>query len=281
MTGSVPVVPVRWDTVFPQPSVLSLVGRMNRFGPLPVMADSTLTMNDSTVVQIRNGMARMDPADDSTYMVYDTARNILIHVDPGEGTYMELDENVMQQQAEAMGAMREEIAAQMEAMRAELQHLPEDQRRMMEQSMGAMIDAAGAQSAPKPDVKTVKKGSRNVNGFKCNDYQLVEDKTAVADVCIAEKAGAGMSGDDFATLSAMMAFMRSMAQQASEMAGPMAGGFDSSMMADIEGFPVEIKDTRSGEQYGVASVVNGKLSDAPFSEYKKLRKDEMPALPDL
>ena len=257
MTGSVPVVPVRWDTVFPQPSVLSLVGRMNRFGPLPVMADSTLTMNDSTVVQIRNGMARMDPADDSTYMVYDTARNILIHVDPGEGTYMELDENVMQQQAEAMGAMREEIAAQMEAMRAELQHLPEDQRRMMEQSMGAMIDAAG------------------------NDYQVIEGKTPVADVCIAEKAGAGMSGDDFATLSAMMAFMRSMAQQASEMAGPMAGGFDSSMMADIEGFPVEIKDTRSGEQYGVASVVNGKLSDAPFSEYKKLRKDEMPALPDL
>jgi hypothetical protein len=84
---------------------------------VPVMADSTLTMNDSTVVQIRNGMARMDPADDSTYMVYDTARNILIHVDPGEGIYMELDENVMQQQAEAMGAMREEIAAQMEAMR--------------------------------------------------------------------------------------------------------------------------------------------------------------------
>lgn len=248
---------------------------------VPVMADSTLTMNDSTVVQIRSGMARMDPADDSTYMVYDTARNILIHVDPGEGTYMELDENVMQQQAEAMGAMREEIAAQMEAMRAELQHLPEDQRRMMEQSMGAMIDAAGdGQPAAKPDIKTVKKGSREVNGFKCNDYQVIEGKTPVADVCIAEKAGAGMSGDDFATLSAMMAFMRSMAQQASEMAGPMAGGFDSSMMADIEGFPVEIKDTRSGEQYGVASVANGKLSDAPFSEYKKLRKDEMPALPD-
>jgi hypothetical protein len=126
----------------------------------------------------------------------------------------------------------------------------------------------------------VKKGSREVNGFKCNDYQVIEGKTPVADVCIAEKAGAGMSGDDFATLSAMMAFMRSMAQQASEMAGPMAGGFDSSMMADIKGFPVEIKDTRSGEQYGVASVANSKLSDAPFSEYKKLRKDEMPALPD-
>ena len=247
-------------------------------GAVPVMADSTVTMQDSTVVQIRNGMARMDPADDSTYTLYDSKRNLLIHVDPGEGTYMEIDEQVMQQQAEAVGAMREEMAAQMESMRAQLQNMPEAQRQMIEQRMGAMMGAGVAQSAPKPDVKTVKKGSRNLNGFKCNDYQLVEEKSTVAEVCIAEKAGAGMSGDDFATLSAMMAFMRSMAQKASEMAGAMAGGFDPTVMADIEGFPVEVKDHRSGEQYGVASVANGKLNDAPFSEYTKLRKEEMPDL---
>ena len=246
----------------------------------PVMADSTLTMNDSTVVQIRNGMARMDPAGDSTYMLYDSARNILIHVDPGEGIYMELDDQVMQRQAEAMGAMREQMAAQIESMRAQLQNMPEAQRQMIEQRMGAMMGGGAAQSASQPDVKAVKQGSRKVNGFKCNDYQLSEGKTPVADVCIAETAGAGMSKDDFATLSAMMTFMRSMAQQASEMAGPMAGGFDSSMMADIEGFPIEMKDHRSGEQYGVASVANGKLSDAPFTDYKKLRKDVMPEMPD-
>jgi hypothetical protein len=193
---------------------------------------------------------------------------------------MELDENVMQQQAEAMGAMREEMAAQMESMRAELQNMPEAQRQMIEQRMGAMMGAGAAQSAPKPDVKTVRKGSRNVSGFKCNDYQVLEGKKTVADVCIAEKAGAGMSGDDFATLSAMMKFMRSMAQQASEMAGSMAGGFDPSVMAGVEGFPVEMKDHRNGEQYGVASVANGKLNDAAFSEYTKLRKDEMPSMPD-
>jgi hypothetical protein len=249
-------------------------------GASPLMADSTVTMKDNTVVQVRNGMARMDPAGDSTYMQYDAERNLLIHVDPGEGTYMELDEQVIQQQAAAMGDMRKEMAAQIEAMRSQLQNMPEAQRRMIEQQMGSMMGGAGRdQPAAKPDVKAVKKGSRKLNGFDCDDYQLLEGNAAVADVCIAEQAGAGMSGDDFATLRAMMTFMRSMAQQASEMAGPMAGDLDPAVMADIEGFPIEMKDHRSGEQYGVASVANGKLSEAPFNEYRQLRKEEMPSMP--
>jgi hypothetical protein len=273
---------VKGETTMTSPRTLSLTALAAlSVSAVPVMADSTLTMNDSTVVQIRNGMARMDPAGDSTYMLYDAGRNMLIDVDPGEGTYMELDDQFMQRQAEAMGSMREEMAAQMEAMRSQLQNMPEEQRRMMEQRMDAMMGAAGDdQTAARPDIKTVKKGSREVNGFKCNDYQLLEGKNPVADVCIAEKAGAGMSGDDFATLSAMMTFMRSMARQASEMAGPAAGGFDPSVMADVEGFPIEMKDHRSGEQYGVASVANDKLSDAPFTDYRKLRKDVIPEMPD-
>ncbi len=245
----------------------------------PLMADSTLTMNDDTVVQIRNGMARMAPAGDSTYMQYDARRNLLIHVDPGEGTYLELDEQTIKEQAEAMGAMREEMVAEMEAMRSQLQGMPEAQRRMIEQRMGSMMGGAAGEAAPKPDLKAVKKGSRKVNGFKCNDYQLLEGKTPVADACVAEQAGAGMSKDDFATLSAMMTFMRSMAAQAREMAGSMAGDFDPSMIGDVEGFPVEMKDYRSGSQYGVASVANDKLTDAPFNEYKKLRKEEIPTAP--
>ena len=243
----------------------------------PVLADSTVTLDDDTVVQIRNGMVRMIPAGEASYMVYDAGRNLLIHVDPAEGSYMEMDEQFMQRQAEALGAMREQMAAQMEAMRSQMQNLPEDQRRMMEQSMGAMVGGqAGDQAADKPELKTVKKGSRTVKGFKCNDYQVLEDKTPVADLCVAEKAGAGMSADDFATLSAMMAFLRSMAEQASEMVGSMADGFDAAMLSDVDGFPVEVKDHSSNEHYGVASVSNGPLGDALFNEYKKLRKEEMP-----
>lgn len=242
----------------------------------PVMADSTVTMNDDTVVQVRNGMARMTPAGESNYVLYDTGRNLLIHVDPEEGTYLELDEQTIKKQTEAMGAMRKEMSAQMEAMRAQMQNMPEAQRKMLEQRMGSMMGGTAGESAPKPDVKAVKKGSRKVNGFKCNDYQLLEGKTPVADVCVAEKAGAGMSKDDFATLSAMMTFMRSMAAEAQNMAGSAGAGFDSTVMGDIEGFPVEMKDHRSGDQYGVAGVANDKLPDAPFSDYKKLRKEDIP-----
>ena len=57
-------------------------------------------------------------------------------------------------------------------------------------------------------------------------------------------------------------------------------GQSAAVMAGVEGFPVEMKDHRNGEQYGITNVANGKLSDAPFNEYKKLRKDEMPSMPD-
>jgi hypothetical protein len=247
-------------------------------GASAALADATVTMNDGTLVQVRNGMARMAPGGDSTYMQYDVKRSLLIHVDPEQGTYMEIDEQTMKQQAEAVKSMRKEMAPQMEAMRAQMQNMPEAQRRMIEQRMGAMMGDMGGESAPKPDVKAVKKGSRKLQGFKCNDYQLLEGKTPVADACVAEKAGAGMSKDDFATLAAMMKFMRSMAAQAQEIAGSMVGGIDPLDMGVVEGFPVEVKDHRSGETYGVASVSNDTLSNSPFTEYKKLRKEEMPSM---
>jgi hypothetical protein len=136
----------------------------------PLLADSTVTMNDGTVVQVRNGTARLNPVNESTYTQYNASRNVMLHVDPGAGTYIEIDQQSLQQQTEAMTAMQEKMAPQMEAMRAQLQHLPEAQRRMMEQQMGAMMGRAGAsRPAATPDVKVVKRGSRKVNGFSCND----------------------------------------------------------------------------------------------------------------
>jgi hypothetical protein len=100
----------------------------------------------------------------------------------------------------------------------------------------------------------------------------------VVDVCVAESPDAGMSRKDFDTLSAMMAFMRSMAQQAGRMAGAMGGGPDAELV-DVKGFPVEMKNHRSGDEYVVASVSNDALSDEIFDAYQKLRKDEMTVMP--
>ncbi len=245
-----------------------------------LLADSTVTMNDNTVVQVRNGMARLNPAEDSTYMQYDAARDVMIHVDPDAGTYMEIDQQSLQQQAGAMAAMQEKAAPQMEAMRAQLRHLPEAQRRIMEQQMDAMMGGAGASPpAAKPDVKVVKRDNRKVSGFTCNDYQVVEDKTPVADVCVAEAPGEGMSRKDFDTLSGMMAFVRSMAQQAGKMAGAMGAGLDAELLVDVKGFPVQMKNHRSGDEYGIASVSNDALSDEIFAGHRQLRRDELTGVP--
>lgn len=245
----------------------------------PATADATLTMDDGTVVQVRGGMARLNPADDSGYMQYDSARNVLIQVDPQEGIYMEIDQQALQQQAETVANMRARMAPQLEAMRAQLQQLPEAQRRMLEQQMGAMPGgAATGEPAAQPQAQVVKKGSRTVSGFKCSEYQVLENDAPAAEVCVAEAPGAGMSREDFDTLSAMMTFLRTMARQAADLAGGMGGGLDAELMVDVEGFPVQMSNHASGDEYAVAGVDNGSLSDEPFEAYLKLRKETLSGL---
>lgn len=145
--------------------------------------------------------------------------------------------------------------------------------------MGAMLGGPGAaEPAARPDPQVVRKGSRTVSGFKCSEYQVLENDAPVAELCVAEAPGAGMSGRDFDTLSAMMAFLRDMTQQAAEMAGAMGGGLDPELMVDVEGFPVQMKNHGSGDEYAVSGVNNDGLGNEPFEAYRKLRKETLSGL---
>jgi len=162
-------------------------------------------------------------------------------------------------------------------MREQLKHLPPEQRAMIEQQMGGMANLGAAETKPAEPIELVKRGSDKVAGFKCQVYEAMQGKEKLSEVCLATAADAGVSKADFATLSAMMGFMREMASSAQKLSARFGGGA-SLMLGGAEGVPVSVKEFKGGHEYAIAEVSDKTLSDARFSEYKAYQKQQMPTM---
>jgi hypothetical protein len=143
---------------------------------------------------------------------------------------------------------------------------------MMEQQMGGMMGMPSGASKPPADIRVEVRGKKTVNGYACKQHELYEGKRKVAEVCMATAAAAKVSEADYATLMAMMDFMREMMKSAS----PMAGNEDPLTMSGLKGIPVAMKNLKNGDSHSLAAVSSKKLSEKQFSEYKAYRKQELP-----
>ncbi|MCO6413615.1 MAG: hypothetical protein J5I92_12830 [Thiogranum sp.] len=249
-----------------------------------VQSDATIRMKDSrgaddALIQIKGNMVRMSQPGQADYMLYDKTRDTVIHVRTAQQEYMEIDRATIDRYAGTISAMREQIAPQIAMMREQLKNMPPEQRAMIEQRMGGMVDLGTMDSQPADDIRTVKRGSKTVSGFDCDLYEVLNGGQPVAEVCLATEADAGMSDADFDTLSAMMAFTRDMAGKAQKLAAGMTTGVPNLDIGDAQGVPVAMKDLKQGREFSVAGVSDDKLDDAVFSAYKSYRKKEMPGIP--
>jgi hypothetical protein len=242
-----------------------------------VRADTTLVVQGGdgrSTIQVSNGMGRMDTPDNN-YLLYDSKRNLVIHVEPADGGYTELDEAQITQMAQMANSMRTQLAPHMEAMKAQLANLPPQQRAMIEQSMGAMMGPQ--QPAAEAPITVVRKGAGNVAGIACQMNELMQDGKHVGQACIATSAGGKLSAADFQTLEAMMGFLRRMASQASSIMGSM-GKQVMLLKTDLAGVPLSAQGTGPNEKFEVTSVSNEKLAANLFTDYQSLRKKTIPGL---
>lgn len=241
--------------------------------PAVAGADATLQVTGSqgeSTIKVKDGMGRMDMPD-GNYMLFDRARNVVIHVEPADGGYTELDEATIGRMAQTANAMRSQMAPYMEAMKAQLANLPPEQRAMMEQRMAAMM---GAQTqAPAAPIKAVKKGRGTVAGVACEQHELMQNGAKVADACVATSADGTLSKDDFGTLEAMMAFLRKTAAQAAELVGSM-GDQAAFLKSDLNGVPLKVEG--NGETFQVTSVSAEKIDNTLFTDYRNLKQKVIP-----
>jgi len=248
-----------------------------------IRADSTVTMEDAAgtpqaVIEVKGSMARMSTPGQADYMVFDASRDLIIHVSADRQEFMEIDRSTLSRFADTVSEMKQQMAPQLAQMREQLKSLPPEQRAMIEQQLGAMAGMAAPETKPAEPVKLVKRGSKKIAGFKCVAYDAMQGNEKLSEVCLATAADAGVSKADFATLSAMMGFMRDMASSAQKLSAGLGDAGVPMMLGGAEGVPVSVKEFKGGHEYTIADVSDKALKDARFSDYKTYKKKQMPTM---
>ncbi len=239
----------------------------------PVAADITITLRGiddgkQTLIEVRNGVARMGKQGASGYSLYDKVHDRFIVVEERDGTYLEIDRAMLRQMSTQMAGMQDMVTAQRERLRAQLQNVPAEQRAMMEAQMARMMDAPPAGAAAGQRLRGEPRGERLVAGVDCRAYALFDGIRKAADVCMAMAGNAAFPAADYATLTAMLDFMRVMAR-----AAPRVGeAVDPLMMSDLQGVPLELRGAVSGDDFTLQSLSRDELDAARFEAYKALRR---------
>jgi hypothetical protein len=245
---------------------------------LPVHADATLVVQGSdglkSTIQVRTGKGKMSAAGMDEYIIYDTAEAVISYVEPLQQRYTQVSEDTLEANVQAAANLQEIAAPYMAGM---LAGLSPEQRRMIEQRLGAVLGPPAAGHNSDVNIKTVARGSRTISGLRCNASGIVKNGRPAAEVCMATAASGRLSKHDFATLEAMVAFSRDMAPAAGGLMGDFAGQLEI-LAADVDGVPIAVRDLEHGKRYQVTAVSDTALPDALFNGYRQFEKREMPGL---
>jgi hypothetical protein len=235
------------------------------------VADTTIRLGGSddasrTVIQVKDHMARMAQAGQPGHVLFDRTRHVAIYVDPVKQEYREIDQQQLDKYAEIITLLRQ----QMELLSAQMQNLPAAQRAFIEQQMG--IPAGGL---PDLEVMTTEaRGFHNVAGFRCQSQILFKDQQPIGEVCLATAADAGMSGNDFSTLMAMMNFMRDLASTTQKLVGEL-GENSRLLLSGLQGVPVAMKDYQNQKEYRVTEVSSKSINADVFNSFLSYNKQDL------
>jgi hypothetical protein len=245
----------------------------------PAGADATLIVQGSdglkSTIQLRGGKGKMSAAGMDEYVVYDAGSGTITYVEPAQRQYTQVTEAELKSGLQTAAGIRETVAPYMADM---LAGLPAEQRRMIEQRMGAFPGApAAGRKSPADRVETIARGSHIIAGLECKASGIVKNGHPSAEVCMATAPSGKLSKQDFDTLQAMVSFSRSMAGSAGGMLGDNAKQLEL-LVTEIDGVPVAVRDLESGKRYQVTAVSNAALSDGLFNGYGGFQQRELPGL---
>ena len=235
----------------------------------PGEADTTIRLDGSrevanAIIQVKDQMARLAPAGQPVYLLYDKSRNLAIYVDAANKTYTEVDRSTL-----------EKYTGMVSAMRQQLQLLPPAQRALLEQHLAGLVSIPRVDAlAGLDNVHSVARGTRVIAGFHCQLHLLLKEQQAVGDVCLTSAAEAGVSPGDFATLMAMMDFMRQAAGMAQELTGALTEN-TRLLLSGLQGVPVAARDYQGRQQFMVAGVSDHPLDPGLFKGYRGYRRQDL------
>jgi hypothetical protein len=176
-----------------------------------------------------------------------------------------------------MERMREQMMAQI---REQMQNMPPEQRRQMEEQMGRMGMEPPPQAAKPPQIVAKPTGrSGVVNGVVCEIVEVYADETPVRTMCVADPKALGLPQSDYRTLMAMNAFMKRLSEISMATAGPAAAPNPAGFMQDSDGLPVRMTDVASGSTIELNVSTGQHLGSDLFSVPPGFQQFQMPQAP--
>lgn len=199
---------------------------------------------DKVLLQEPNGPGRM---------VMDTTREALFMIDDTRKQYVVINEDTLATTTSMMSMMQQ-------AMLAQIQSLPEGERKAIEQRLGLSTEAAQTST-----VKVDKTGKyKTLHGVKCEVTNILTDDKLTGGACVATPEAAGIALEDYNTLKKMFSISRKMAEKTSKLSRGMPGNFNPEMFPDIDGIPMETKDFTHDATLAIKTISNTTLSAASF-----------------
>jgi hypothetical protein len=141
---------------------------------IPVHADTTLKVHGSdglkSTIQVRNGKGRMSSDDRREYLLYDSGTGTITYVEPKQQQYTQLTTTELEATVQTVANIKQTMAPYMADM---LAMLSAEQRKMIEQRMGAIPGAPSAGNPVRPaDIRTVDRGRHAFAGLRCMTEQF-------------------------------------------------------------------------------------------------------------
>ncbi len=195
---------------------------------------------------------------DNVVMFLSRGGNRVVLLDKKRNEYRVMDQAMM----DSLGQQLAGMTAQMEAA---MKGMPPAQRAQMEAMLKGKLGST--QIATPTGAAYTAKGAGTVNGFRCTNYDGVENGTKTEEICAASMADLKLTAADFAVMEKLREYMAGLAKALQS--SPMAAMSDASLTKPgVNGLPVQTIFFEGGKEKSretIKSVADATFSDADFS----------------
>ncbi|AHF00199.1 hypothetical protein [Thioalkalivibrio paradoxus] len=223
-------------------------------------ADAVLRFVDSegahSQMLVKAPYARMDIVNGGSgstgYMLFYTGDRSLYVVDDGSGTYMPLNEDVIDAQKRALDQMIDD-------MRSQIRELPPEARAEMEHQFGIGVEAGPVEVSTRPTGR-----EQDQQGLRCEEKEILVAGQVQHVACVADAETLGLSAVDFETINALMERLFDLSKRALDAGGPIATAMGSNVIPRLDGVPLSVRDVRDGVTTRLVGISTDPISPELF-----------------
>ena len=209
------------------------------------------------------GMFRMEAGGEVGVVIIRLDKQMMYNMDTKEKTYSEMTFAELEKMSKKAGAKMDEA---MSKMQKQLEGMPEEQRKMVEQMMKSKMPEKGQKSQPMNVAKTGEK--QTISGYACTKYVVKEgDRDLISVWATKDVKGFDSMRKDMEGFQKRMAAM-----------DPRGAQGLATAMNTIDGFPIQT-DMPGGMKQVVTKVERRSTRDDAFevpAGYKKVNPPMMP-----